>query len=255
MSNPWSFSNADKNLESPDGICKIALEHIHELAMSAPLTAIGYLIIEHEKIKISDYCGGPVVWDRNGRRVAIPIWTAQLTQQIAVVDVDQRMITTYRKKFSVLHLTDFTDNHLIGSDGPSEKCEKINFSLANEEKGRVKMLTYEPKSPDGVITDKKKRAAKLNRLSLILTTSYLLVILIYNVLPGNLSDATGFFLTIIVILLSITVPLTVFALSVRSLSLYKSFWAACFLTVSVAFIVCMVLLIAELSKMGPVFVF
>ncbi|HLU50525.1 MAG TPA: hypothetical protein VKZ42_00055 [Flavobacteriaceae bacterium] len=111
------------------------------------------------------------------------------------------------------------------------------------------------KSPDGVTTDKKKRAAKLNRLSLILTASYLLVILIYNVLPGNLSDATGFFLTIIVILLSITVPLTVFALSVRSLSLYKSFWAACFLTVSVAFIVCMVLLIAELSKMGPVFVF
>lgn len=255
MSNPWSFSNVDKSLESPDGICKIAFEHIHELAMSAPLTAIGYLIIEHEKIKISDYCGGPVVWDRNGRRVAIPIWTAQLKQQIVVVDINQRMITTYRKKFSVLHLTDFTDNHLIGSDGPSDKCEKINFSLANEEKGRVKMLTCEPKSPDGVMTDKKKRAANLNLLSLILTVNYLLAILIVNVLPGNLIDAMYDFLLTIMLLMTITVPLTVFALSVRSLSLHKSFWAACFLTISVAFIVCMVLLIAELSKMGPVFAF
>ena len=111
------------------------------------------------------------------------------------------------------------------------------------------------KSPDGVTTDKKKRAAKLNRLSLLFTASYLLVILIAYVLPGNLIEATYDFLITVVLLMTITVPLTVFALSVRSLSLHKSFWAACFLTVSVAFMVCMVLLIAELSKFGPVFVF
>ena len=73
------------------------------MAMGAPLSGTCYLHYNDRKLKLSDGCGGPVTWNGAGDKVALPIWTKQKNQRIAVVDLTDLTMTTFKKVFSVLH--------------------------------------------------------------------------------------------------------------------------------------------------------
>ena len=69
---------------------------------------------DNSKLKVSDWAGGPAVWETNGRRVALPVWTMRRDQRLAVVDLAARTLTIYAQKFRVLNLKAFDEGEVVG---------------------------------------------------------------------------------------------------------------------------------------------
>ncbi len=140
MINPWHFSNTDKNLYSPDGIYKIEFYELSEIAMGAPLGGTCYLIFDDKKIKLADWCGVPIIWNKNGNKIALPIWTKKRKQKIAIVDIVNLTITIYKREFRVLQFQNFIENSLLGVDSPIYMPKKVNFDIDKEEVEKIKEL-------------------------------------------------------------------------------------------------------------------
>ena len=138
--NPWNFSNIGKNLLSPNGKYKIEFGELDEIAMGAPIGGECYLLFENKKIKLNGWCGGPIIWNETNEKIALPIWTKNRNQKIAIVDVFNFTITTFKKEFRVLHFSKFIDNNLLGIDSPIYMTTKLNFDVLNEEIETLKSL-------------------------------------------------------------------------------------------------------------------
>ena len=138
--NPWNFSNIDKNLLSPNGKYKIEFGELYEIAMGAPIGGKCYLIYENKKLKLNDWCGGPIIWNETNKKVALPLWTKQRNQKIAIVDITVLNITIFKKEFRVLHFNKFLDNHLFGIDSPIYMTAKLNFDIDKEEIETIKQM-------------------------------------------------------------------------------------------------------------------
>ena len=138
--NPWNFSNIDKNLLSPNGKYKIEFGELYEIAMGAPIGGECYLIYDDKKIKLNDWSGGPIIWNEINEKIALPIWTKQRNQKIAIVDLANLTITTFKKEFRVLHFNKFLDNNLFGIDSPIYMTAKLNFDIDKEEIETIKQL-------------------------------------------------------------------------------------------------------------------
>lgn len=138
--NPWNFSNIDKNLLSPNGKYKIEFVDLYEIAMGGPIGGECYLLFENKKIKLNGFCGGPIIWNETNEKIALPIWTKNRNQKIAIVDAFNFTITTFKKEFSVLHFSKFIDNNLIGIDSPIYMTTKLNFDILKEEIETIKPL-------------------------------------------------------------------------------------------------------------------
>ncbi len=140
--NPWNFSNMDKNLHSPNGVYKVEFYGLSEIAMGAPLGGTCYLIFNDKKIKLDDWCAGPIIWNKTSDKVALPIWTKKRKQKIAIVDISNFTITIYKKEFKVLQFQNFIENNLFGIDSPVYMPKKLNFDIDKEEFGQIKELNY-----------------------------------------------------------------------------------------------------------------
>ena len=138
--NPWNFSNIDKNLLSPNGKYKIEFGELYEIAMGAPIGGECYLIYENKKLKLNDWCGGPIIWNETNEKIALPIWTKQRNQKIAIVDLAHLTITTFKKEFRVLHFKKFLDNNLFGNESPIYMTATLNFDIDKEEIETIKQL-------------------------------------------------------------------------------------------------------------------
>lgn len=138
--NPWNFSNIDKNLLSLNGKYKIEFGELYEIAMGAPICGECYLISDTKKLKLYDWCGGPVIWNETNEKIALPIWTKQRNQKIAIVDLVHLTITTFKKEFRVLHFNKFLENKLFGIDSPIYKAVTLNFDINKEEIETIKQL-------------------------------------------------------------------------------------------------------------------
>ena len=137
---PWNFSNNDPGLRSPDGQFKVEFGALIEIAMGAPIGGPCFLIIGNKKIEIYSWCGGPVIWNNSSDKIALPIWTKNRAQQIAVVDLNEMTITTFKEMFRVLHFDTFNDNLITGIDSPIYMTSELNFNIDVEEIESVRQL-------------------------------------------------------------------------------------------------------------------
>lgn len=103
--NPWNFSNKDEQLISPNKQCRIEYGELFEIAMGAPLGGECFLVyMDNSRLKVSEWAGGPVVWEKDSIRLALPIWTRERNQNIAVVDIAAQTLNIYAATFRVLDL-------------------------------------------------------------------------------------------------------------------------------------------------------
>ncbi|MFV0478368.1 MAG: hypothetical protein ACK5ME_11100 [Parahaliea sp.] len=130
--NPWSFSNDDENLFSPDKNFKVEYKSLNEIAMGSPLTGASYLIYNDKKIKLNEWSGGPCIWRREGDAVALPLWVENNNQQILMVNLVDLTVVTFRRRFRVLYFRNFFGNTLSGIDSPVYQPEKFIFNINNE---------------------------------------------------------------------------------------------------------------------------
>ncbi len=138
--NPWNFSNTDKNMLSPNGKYRVEFNKLYEIAMGGLIGGECYLIYEDKKIKISDFCGGPIIWNEDSNKIALPIWTNKRSQKISVVDISNLTITTFKKEFMVILFDKFIGNKLFGIVSSTYRTKEINFDINNEEIEIIKQL-------------------------------------------------------------------------------------------------------------------
>lgn len=143
---PWNFHNTDKKLLSPDGQYKLVYYELNEIAMGAPLGGLCFLESKEKgRIKINDWCGGPPVWEKEGRRFAIPVWTRTLQagtiQKIGMVDLQNMELKIFSKTFRVLNLISFDKNIISGVDSPIHLDERVLFDIDKEKIESIRKLT------------------------------------------------------------------------------------------------------------------
>lgn len=135
---PWNFSNEDKNLFSPGGHHRLAYSELSEIAMGGPIGGKCFLIYpDNSKLQLADWAGGPAVWETNGRRVALPVWTVSRDQRLVVADLHARTLTIYAQKFRVLNLKAFDQGIIVGQDSPIHLTNNVQVDTANEPIERV----------------------------------------------------------------------------------------------------------------------
>lgn len=139
--NPWNFHNKDKALSSPDDLLRLVYYDLSEIAMGAPLGGPCFLEGNGEKVKIHDWCGGPSIWEKDGQRIAIPIWKRDLVkgtiQQLGIIDLKNRELRIYTKTFRVLDLQSFENNRVQGYDSPNNNTETVSFEIETEKVEKI----------------------------------------------------------------------------------------------------------------------
>jgi len=132
--NPWDFSNFDPNMYSFDKRYKIEFGELLEIAMGAPIGGECYVIEESKKTLLSKFSGGPVIWECDNYRVALPVWTRNLhnrtVQQIAIADLNNMTLTVYKETFRVLDLHSFKGGIICGLDSPVYMTKTLNLDIA-----------------------------------------------------------------------------------------------------------------------------
>ena len=130
--NPWYFTNNDENLRSPNGKFKVEYKDFGEIAMGGPIRGSYQISLNGRALKLVESVGGPIVWNDASNKIAIPVWTKNRKQKIAVFDVHSQTLTMYRKEFSVLHLSQFEGNTIYGINSPVYKPVAVHFEIGIE---------------------------------------------------------------------------------------------------------------------------
>lgn len=133
--NPWDFSNADQNLISYDGQYRIEFGELNEIGMGAPLGGQCFLVTNtNDKILLSQWCAGPIIWETKRNKVALPVWTRKFlkgtVQQILIADIETRTLTVYSQTFNVLDLRTFDNDKISGYDSPNYKTKTLSLDLS-----------------------------------------------------------------------------------------------------------------------------
>jgi hypothetical protein len=102
--------------------------------MGGPLSGKAFWVDKDNKtLLLNDKCGGPPIWDKQGLRCAIPVWTKSIlsgaTQQIAILDTISKLFTIYKTTYHVLDLRNFDNNFISGYDSPIHNPRQFNFDL------------------------------------------------------------------------------------------------------------------------------
>ena len=131
--NPWDFSNTDTNLASPNGVFKIEYGELYEIAMGAPLSGECFMLYGNERVKLNGLYGGPAIWNDLSTKLVLPVWTEKRSQKIAIVDVENMTISTYKKAFRVLAIQSFKGSIVTGLDSPIYMPSLLLFDSNKEE--------------------------------------------------------------------------------------------------------------------------
>ncbi|WP_108423986.1 hypothetical protein [Flagellimonas amoyensis] len=135
--NPWDFPIENPNGKENENKATLIYSDLKEIGMGSPLSGKCKVIINDAKeILITENCGGPAIWTRNGLKVAMPIWDKSFFggthQKIGIVDLEKLTISKYKRKFQVLDLRSFGGKNIIGFDSPIHKMKKLGFNYINE---------------------------------------------------------------------------------------------------------------------------
>lgn len=126
---PWHFPQV---VHSPDGKYALKYSNLHEIGMGAPLSGECYLIAGGAEYKISDWAAGPALWNDAGDKVALPVWSVDNSQQVAIIDVKAMTLTIYTKGFGILWLQQF-GNLITAIHSPVVSSEVVQFNIETED--------------------------------------------------------------------------------------------------------------------------
>ncbi len=126
---PWDFAN---EYISPNGQLSLEYGYVGEVAMGAPLSGECFLKIVKSKIKLDGMFGGPIVWSENSDKAAVPYWTRNRFQKLAIIDINEMKILISKKDFRVIELSKFENGLVYGIDSPIYRTEKIEFNVGIE---------------------------------------------------------------------------------------------------------------------------
>ncbi|GGW28670.1 hypothetical protein [Arenibacter certesii] len=135
--NPWAFPNESSNKLKKESKAILEYSNLNEIVMGGPLRGICKLKLnETVVVVISENCGGPAIWTRNGQKAAVPIWDKAFLsgpfQRIGLVDLTNQTLTKYKKKFKVLDLRSFSGNYIKAFDSPTNRIKSVEFDYINE---------------------------------------------------------------------------------------------------------------------------
>lgn len=136
-STTWDFENESSAAISSNGKDRIIFEDIHEIAMGAPLTGKAFWVnSNNEKLLINQSCGVPPIWNSEGNKCAIPIWTKKLFkgtgQKIGIVHIENKELTVFRKTFEVIELHAFNGNVIHAINSLMHKPKSLIFNIKKE---------------------------------------------------------------------------------------------------------------------------
>lgn len=139
LGTPWNF---EIQYSSPDGQKSLEFGYVGEVAMGAPLSGECFLNIGIEKYKLKGMFGGPVVWSENSEIAAIPYWTIDRFQKLAIIDVNAMELSLSKKMYRVIELSEIKNGLVIGIDSPIYRTEEIEFDIETEEyESRIEITT------------------------------------------------------------------------------------------------------------------
>lgn len=132
--NPWDFNSS---ISFEDFGCKLIYEDLNEIGMGAPISGTCYLVNEeNSKFLINNRCAGPPVINDEKTKIAIPIWTNSFFrgthQKLCIIDVNEMVLSTFKKPFQVLDLRTFEKNIIKGFDSPKYKTKLVEFDILKE---------------------------------------------------------------------------------------------------------------------------
>jgi len=130
LGTPWHFEN---EYPSPNGQKSLTYGCVVEIAMGAPLSGECSLQSNGEKLLLKGRFGGPVVWSENSEKAALPYWTPNDFQKLAIIDTIQMKIFLSQKQFRVLQLSEIKKGVVLGIDSPINQTQKIEFHIETEE--------------------------------------------------------------------------------------------------------------------------
>lgn len=120
---------------------------LHEVDQGGPLAGALALLYVDKGVIISDWAGGPPVWDETGRRLAFPLWETTLFkgrfQRIAIIDTKEETITVFAEKFEVLKLERLIGTFIYGFDSALHQEKKVCFDTSIAEVETVKKFRTE----------------------------------------------------------------------------------------------------------------
>ncbi|HEU4880774.1 MAG TPA: hypothetical protein VFT45_00975 [Longimicrobium sp.] len=123
MISPWSY---DAVLPSPDGQKTVRIKDPGEIAMGGPTSAT--LIVSTGMTLES--CSPSMVWSDDSRFLAVPRWTPDRAQQLAIVDVEQGTVRVLPGRYRVLQLESFDAGVVRGVDSPIYQPRPVAVAVA-----------------------------------------------------------------------------------------------------------------------------
>ncbi len=136
---PWDFAN---EYTSPNGKLSLEYGHVGEIAMGAPLSGECFLKMNGEKLKLNGVFGGPIIWSKNSEKAAIPYWTQNRYQKLAIIDTTKMKILISEKVFRVIELSKIKNGFVYGLDSPIYRTERIEFDIQTEKySGEIEIKT------------------------------------------------------------------------------------------------------------------
>ncbi len=134
--NAWDFPNENPNGQENENKAMLEYFNLNEIGMGAPLSGKCKVKLNNKEILLPENCGGPAIWNRNGQKIAIPIWEKSFLsgtfQRIGIVDLKKQTLNKYKKKYRILDLRSFSGNNIIGYDSPIHRMKKLEFDYINE---------------------------------------------------------------------------------------------------------------------------
>lgn len=138
---PWNISSLDKILISPNKKHKVDYVYMSEVAMGAPLSGLCVIKNKEFTIELGHSFGCPPVWSNDSKYLAIPMWTENLSQELAIVDMEKLEIKILDSDFRVLYLKSFENGVVVGEDSPKYEMCKIEINIDDVKFRKVYKLT------------------------------------------------------------------------------------------------------------------
>jgi hypothetical protein len=122
---PWDFNVGAQQFVAPDHgqSLRYQFDRLSEIGMGGPLRGPCFWIRpDGKEVLIHENCGGPPVWQQQGKYVAIPIWKfsrlKSWTARIGVLVLASKQLVLFKESFQVLHLKQFEGCLITGVDSP-----------------------------------------------------------------------------------------------------------------------------------------
>ncbi|SDF24074.1 hypothetical protein SAMN05421636_1273 [Pricia antarctica] len=126
LGNPWDFGN---EFYSPNGEFKLYYGVTIEIAMGAPIYGECYFENRNKTFMLKDSYGGPIVWNSESTNAAIPYWTNDRKQKLAIIDTVGMKVLLSKTTFRVIQLEKIENDIIYGIDSPAYQPKRFKFDL------------------------------------------------------------------------------------------------------------------------------